>query len=115
MTERTSYSDATIKQFHKLYETKMDLTLLAKLLEVTPQTLKNWFKSLGLTLHQQGGFNKGQRRVPTIPQEEYLSMTYEELAKKYLISKSTVRLRIKKYMPKGRGRKTKVQDPTPEE
>lgn len=106
MTERDKYSNETLKAFHRLYTQKMDIAIIAGTLHITTQTLKNWFKSLGLPLHRQGGFNRGKRKVSAIAQEDYLNMTLKELAKKYAIAEtSVVRILTENRIPrKGRGK-----------
>ncbi len=88
--------EETIKVIHYLYITeKYSITKLAKKLEVTDVSLRNWFKKYNLRTFKQGGHYKGKQVV--ITKKEYMSMTFKELCNKYSISPSQVYRLTRKY------------------
>ena len=83
-------------------EKRMSLSEVAKEFETTHQTIKNYLVSFGIPLRGRGGDNSS--KAVDITYEDYLKMTYEELAKKYDVSPYTVWNRTRGFPPKGKGR-----------
>jgi transposase len=103
ITQKETTEEAVL-YLHHLYETGTTSTQLAKMCEVTNETIRNIFRRYDLPIKQHGGLNKGEKKVPYISEEEYRRWTYRQLCKEYGISHATVWKLVKGYKRKRRQR-----------
>jgi predicted DNA-binding transcriptional regulator AlpA len=85
---------------HHLYTTGTTSEQLAKKCGVTPATILRTFRHYNLTVKQHGGLNKGKRKVSHIDEEDYYTLTYKEMSKKYGVSRMTIWRITRGYPPR---------------
>jgi len=80
------------------YDKKLSLHQIADLTdgECSVMTLANKMKRLGIRLRKQGGPNN--LKVTSIPLKEYKTMSYDQLALKYGVDRTTVYRHVKQYL-----------------
>lgn len=74
--------------------------------EVSSVAIRDKMRKLGIKVKKRGGPNN--IKLIKVSIEEYREMTYDQLAFKYSVSKSTIHHHVKEYIEK-EGKKSKVQ------
>jgi len=87
------------KYLHKLYRQGASSTDIAEVIGITDVTLRSLFRQFNLSIKPHGGQYKGFVKLD-ISEEEYKTMTYEQIAKRYDVSVWTVWNKTKKYRKK---------------
>lgn len=96
--ENAGYTNPFLLLVDRYVEKRMSLSEVAKEFGTTHMTIKNYLTRFGIPLRGRGGDNSS--RAIDITYEDYVKMTYEELAKKYKCSLYTVWARTRSFPAK---------------
>lgn len=98
--KESGFSNPLLLLIDRYVEKGLSLHDIAVEFGTTHQTIKNYLVKFGIPLRGRGGDNS--TKAIDITYEDYMKMTYEELAKKYSCSPYTVWTRTRGFPPKGR-------------
>ena len=97
----SDFSNPMLLLIDRYVEKGLSLSEIAREFNTTHMTVKNYLTRFGIPLRGRGGDNS--TKSVNITYEDYVKMTYEELAKKYEVSLYTVWSRTREF-PSKRGR-----------
>jgi len=97
----SDFSNPMLLLIDRYVEKGLSLSEIAREFNTTHMTVKNYLTRFGIPLRGRGGDNS--TKSVNITYEDYVKMTYEELAKKYEVSLYTVWSRTRGF-PSKRGK-----------